>query len=44
MNLGEDLESTLNLLFFKDNIKFDHHIRLRESTQVILTPHFHPKN
>jgi hypothetical protein len=29
--------------FERSYVKFDHHIRLRESTQMILTPHFHPK-
>jgi len=24
-------------------IEFDHHIRLKETTQVSLTPHLHPK-
>jgi len=29
--------------FERSYIKFDQHIRLRESTQVILTPYFQPK-
>jgi len=31
------------MTFERSYIKFDHHIRLGELTQVILTLHFHPK-